>query len=131
MAAVADVLAGLLILVGAFFVFAAAVGILRMPDVYVRMHAATKAGTLGSGMLLVAVAVQADESDVVLRALAAVVFLIATTPVAAHLLGRAAYISGVPLWSGTKRDELKGRYDTATRTLASPPRSGESDGSAR
>jgi multicomponent Na+:H+ antiporter subunit G len=107
-----------MILIGSFFVFVAAVGILRMPDVYVRMHAATKAGTLGSGLLLLAVAVQAQDSEVVLRAVAAVLFLIATTPVAAHLLGRASYISGVPLWPGTKLDELRGKYDRDTRALS-------------
>ncbi|MBK1668075.1 hypothetical protein CKO28_08495 [Rhodovibrio sodomensis] len=115
---VSEIVAGVLILIGSFFVFVAAIGILRMPDVYVRMHAATKAGTLGSGLLLLAVAVQADELDVVLRAVAAVLFLIATTPVAAHLLGRASYISGVPLWRGTKLDELQGKYDRDTRALA-------------
>jgi multicomponent Na+:H+ antiporter subunit G len=112
-----DIVAGVMILVGAFFVLVAAVGILRMPDVYVRMHAATKAGTLGSGLLLLAVAVQAEASDVMLRAVAAVLFLIVTTPVAAHLLGRAAYISGVPLWRGTELDELEGKYDRTARTL--------------
>ncbi len=115
---VSEIVAGVMILIGSFFVFVAAVGILRMPDVYVRMHAATKAGTLGSGLLLLAVAVQAQELDVVLRAVAAVLFLIATTPVAAHLLGRASYISGVPLWKGTKLDELEGKYDRDTRALS-------------
>jgi multicomponent Na+:H+ antiporter subunit G len=118
MAPVNDLVAGVLVLIGAFFVFVAAVGLLRMPDVYVRMHAATKAGTLGSGLLLLAVAVQAESLDVVLRAVAAVLFLIATTPVAAHLLGRASYISGVPLWPGTKLDELEGKYDRDTRALS-------------
>ena len=117
MDSVSEIVAGVMILIGSFFVFVAAVGILRMPDVYVRMHAATKAGTLGSGLLLLAVAVQAQELDVVLRAVAAVLFLIATTPVAAHLLGRASYISGVPLWKGTKLDELQGKYDRDTRAL--------------
>jgi multicomponent Na+:H+ antiporter subunit G len=115
---VSEIVAGVMILIGSFFVFVAAVGILRMPDVYVRMHAATKAGTLGSGLLLLAVAVQAESLDVVLRAVAAVLFLIATTPVAAHLLGRASYISGVPLWRGTGLDELKDKYDRDTRALS-------------
>lgn len=117
-----DIVAGVLVLIGSLFVFAAAVGLVRMPDVYIRMHAATKAGTLGSGLILLAVAVAADEGGIVLRALAAVVFLIATTPVAAHLLGRAAYLSGVPLWSGTKLNELAGHYDRKTRALTGTPR---------
>jgi multicomponent Na+:H+ antiporter subunit G len=115
---ITDLLAGICLLVGAFFVLAAAVGILRMPDVYTRMHAATKSGTLGSGLMLVGVAVHAGDSAVVLRALAAVLFLVATTPIAAHLLGRAAYMSGVPTWHGTAFDELKGRYDVEARRLA-------------
>ena len=119
MAAVADVIAGLCVLVGAFFILAAAVGMLRMPDVYTRMHAATKSGTLGSGLMLVGVAVDAGSSAVVLRALAALAFLLATAPIAAHLLGRAAYISGVPTWRGTAFDALKGRYDQRHRRLAS------------
>ncbi len=119
MAAFADLVAGFCVLVGAFFVLAAAVGVLRMPDVYTRMHAATKSGTLGSGLMLVGVAVDAGDSAVVLRALAALMFLVATTPIAAHLLGRAAYISGVPTWQGTAFDVLKGRYDLPHRRLAS------------
>ncbi|MBK1698018.1 monovalent cation/H(+) antiporter subunit G [Rhodovibrio salinarum] len=118
MTPVSEIIAGVMILIGSLFVFVAAIGLVRMPDVYIRMHAATKAGTLGSGLLLLAVAVQADTLDVVLRAVAAVLFLIATTPVAAHLLGRAAYLSGVPLWKGTELDELEGKYDRGTRTLA-------------
>lgn len=114
-----DILAGLSVLIGAFFVFVAAIGIVRMPDVYVRMHAATKTGTLGSGLMLVGVALQSGEADVVTRALAAVLFLIVTAPVAAHLLGRAAYISGVPTWSGTALDELHGRYESCTHRLKS------------
>lgn len=127
MALVAEIIAGLCLLVGAFFVFAAAVGVVRMPDVYTRMHAATKSGTLGSGLMLVGVALVGGSGDVVLRALAAVIFLVATTPIAAHLLGRAAYMSGVPTWHGTTYDALRGRYDVRAHTLASPA-ADEADG---
>jgi multicomponent Na+:H+ antiporter subunit G len=123
-----DILAGLAVLIGAFFVLVAAVGIIRMPDVYVRMHAATKTGTLGSGLMLVGVALQSGEADVVSRALAAVLFLIITAPVAAHLLGRAAYISGVPTWSGTFLDELHGRYEGGTHRLLSENESASDGG---
>lgn len=118
LAAALDILAGIAVLIGAGFVFVAAVGVVRMPDVYVRMHAATKAGTLGSGLMLLGVAIHSGEGDIVTRALAAVLFLVATTPVAAHLLGRAAYISGVPTWRGTAIDELKGHYDPGSHRLA-------------
>lgn len=119
MLVIADILAGFCVLVGAFFIFAAAIGLLRMPDVYTRMHAATKSGTLGSGLMLIGVALHAGgDAGIILRALAAVVFLIATAPIAAHLLGRAAYMSGVPTWSGTAFDELKGHYNIRGHTLS-------------
>jgi len=102
-----DILTSLLVVLGAFFAFAAALGVLRLPDVLIRMHASTKAGTLGCGLILVAVAVHFSETGITARAVAAVVFLMLTAPVAAHMIGRAAYRTGVPLWKGTKVDELR------------------------
>mgnify|MGYP006422097443 CR=1 FL=1 len=122
-----SVLAGIVVLIGAVFVLAAGVGVLRMPDVYIRMHAATKAGTLGSGLMLLGVALQAADTAIVLRALAAIGFLILTAPVAAHLLGRAAYMSGVPMWPGTVIDELKGHYDLRRHTLAAAEAASEAE----
>ena len=102
-----DVVTALLLLSGGGFACLAAIGLVRMPDVYIRMHAATKAGTLGAGLVLVAVALQASDGSTVVRALAAIVFLLITAPVAAHMIGRAAYRSGVPLWDGSIVDEWR------------------------
>jgi multicomponent Na+:H+ antiporter subunit G len=100
-------IANLFLLVGSLFVFVAALGVLRLPDLLMRMHAATKAGTLGAGLLLVAVAVAAPETSVVARALATFVFLLLTAPIAAHLIARAAYHTGeATLWDRTCVDEL-------------------------
>lgn len=85
---------GGLMLIGAGFSLIAAIGILRLPDLYTRMHAASKAGTLGSGIALIAIAIYSLDAAVALRALAGVVFLLLTAPVAAHLLARAAYSAG-------------------------------------
>jgi multicomponent Na+:H+ antiporter subunit G len=109
--------AGLLILVGGAFSLIAGIGLVRLPDLYVRMHAATKAGTLGAGLVLAALALESQQLEVAARALAGVVFLFFTAPIAAHLLGRAGYIAGVPLWSQSCRDELEGKYDPETRSL--------------
>ena len=107
----------ILVLLGAFFALVAAIGLLRMPDLLMRMHAATKAGTLGAGLFLVAVAVSFGDSGVTVRVLAAIVFLFLTAPVAAHVIGRAAYYAGrVQLWKRTLVDELHGQraqVDTA------------------
>jgi multicomponent Na+:H+ antiporter subunit G len=86
--------AGAMILIGSVFGLLAAIGILRLPDLYTRMHAASKAGTMGSGLMLLAIALVALESAVTLRAIAAVLFLLLTAPVSAHLLARAAYSAG-------------------------------------
>ncbi len=97
--------AGLMIL-GSLFCLVAAVGMLRLPDTLTRMHAATKAGTLGAGCILLAEAVVATELGTTLKAIAAIVFLLLTAPVAAHLIGRAAYHQGVELFDKTCVDEL-------------------------
>jgi multicomponent Na+:H+ antiporter subunit G len=86
--------AGTLSMVGSLFALVAAIGVVRLGDLYTRMHAATKAGTLGSGLLLAAVAVHSQDGGIVVRALAAVAFFLLTAPVSAHLLARAAYAAG-------------------------------------
>jgi multicomponent Na+:H+ antiporter subunit G len=93
-AGIQDIVAGVLILIGAGFALVAAIGILRLPDVYTRMHAASKAGTLGSGLMLLALAVLAGDFAVASRAIAGFVFFLLTAPVAAHLLAKAAYSAG-------------------------------------
>lgn len=96
-----------LLLVGSFFVLIASIGVLRMPDLMIRMHASTKAGTLGVGLIFLAIALHFEDLGVTTRAVAAVVFLFLTAPVGAHVIGRAAYFLGSPLWSGTIIDELR------------------------
>ncbi len=113
---------------GTLFMAVAAVGVLRMPDLLTRMHAATKAGTLGAGLLLLTVAVVYDELAITMRAVATIVFLVLTAPVAAHVIGRAAYLVGVRLWEHTIIDELRGRYDEATGRLDGGPPAGRARG---
>lgn len=112
-------LTGVLIIGGGLFAVIAALGILRLPDVLIRMHASTKAGTLGCGLILVAVAVHFSEIGIVSRAVAAIIFLLMTAPVAAHMIGRAAYRTGVPLWDGNVIDELADASKAGSK-VASP-----------
>lgn len=116
-----DIIISALILGGAAFCLIAAVGVVRFPDLYVRMHAATKAGTLGAGLVFIAVAVGSGELGTVIRAMAAVLFLLLTAPIGAHLLARAAYASGVKMWDRSGPDDLKDRYDFVHETLAGSP----------
>ncbi len=84
----------LLVVAGGVFALLASLGVLRFPDLYTRMHAASKAGTVGSSLLLIAAGIHAGDGAILLRALAGVVFLLMTAPVAAHLLAKAAHQSG-------------------------------------
>jgi multicomponent Na+:H+ antiporter subunit G len=108
----------ILIIIGATLMFPAALGIVRLPDIYMRISAATKAATLGAGCLLLAVAVHFQDPSVTSRALAVIVFILLTAPVGAHMLGRAAYLNKTPLWYKTRRDDLKGQYDPRTLALS-------------
>ena len=96
----------ILILGGAFFAVTAAIGINRLPDVYTRMHAASKAGTVGSGLLLIAVGLHSGDVATFARALAGFLFFILTAPVSAHLLAKAAHQVGYSLDSSSVRDDL-------------------------
>lgn len=109
-----EVLVGVVLVVGAVFSLIASIGIIRLKDVYMRMHAASKAGTLGSGLMLIALAIHAHEIDVITRAAAGVVFFLLTAPVAAHLLAKAAYEVGYRPCADTKLDALaEGRNEAA------------------
>jgi multicomponent Na+:H+ antiporter subunit G len=105
--ALQNYLAAALILVGSTFSLTASVGLLRLPDLYTRMHAASKAGTLGSCSVLLALAVHADDPAISLRALAGVLFFLLTVPISSHLLAKAAHSAGYRLWDGSERDDLK------------------------
>lgn len=98
---------GGLVLAGAFFVLVAAIGVLRLPDLPMRMHAATKAGTLGAGLLMIAVAVDSTTPGLMVRAIAVVIFLFLTAPIAASTIGRAALKGGITLWDRTVIDEYR------------------------
>jgi multicomponent Na+:H+ antiporter subunit G len=100
---------------GTVFTLSAAIGLLRLPDLYTRMHAVTKAGTLGVGLLLVSAAVSFGTISVIARALVALLFVLLTAPVSAHMIGRAGYLGKVQLWEGTVFDDWGGSYDTLRR----------------
>ncbi|MGC4396135.1 monovalent cation/H(+) antiporter subunit G [Hydrogenophaga sp. T2] len=128
MNALVETLGALLLLAGALLCLLAAVGVLRLPDFFLRTHAATKAGVAGSGLVLLGVAALLGEPGVLLKAALAVLFLLLTTPVAGHLIGRAGYVSGVPLWRGTHEDALAGVLPRAGEPDAEAHGDGHADG---
>jgi multicomponent Na+:H+ antiporter subunit G len=96
----------LLLVLGAVFMLLAGIGLVRLPDLYLRMSATSKAATLGASLVLLGSAVHFGTAAVAGRAVVIVVFLFLTAPVAAHTIGRAGYRRKSPLWQGTVADEL-------------------------
>lgn len=126
-----------LMITGAAFLLLASIGIIRMPDLYSRIQAATKAATLGVGCIILAMAIHFVDLAITVRALLVIAFLFLTQPVAAHVIGRAAYFVGVPLWENTIMDELRGKYDASSHELESHHKwdndedpAGDADGSS-
>jgi multicomponent Na+:H+ antiporter subunit G len=91
---------------GIAFMVVAGIGLLRMPDLLTRMHASSKAGTLGAALVLLAVAVHFADAAITVRTLVVCVFLLLTAPIASHVIARAAYRAGIPMAPETVVDEL-------------------------
>jgi len=81
-------------IVGLFFLAVATIGLLRLPDVYNRLHATTKCDTLGAGLVLLSLALQ-SEMAVAIRLALLIIFIVITNPTAAHVIARAAYRTGI------------------------------------
>lgn len=96
-----------LVVLGALFGALAGLGVLRLPDLYTRMHAASKAGAVGAGLALLAVAVVGLDGSVALRAVLGILFLLLTTPISAHLLARAAYHAGIRPLTNNSLNEME------------------------
>ena len=114
-----DYVTGVLMLIGSGLCLVAAVGIVRLPDTLTRMHAATKAGTLGAGLLIGAEALLYSELGISLRAATVIALLLLSAPVAAHLIARASYRSGVTPSERTWIDELKSDTEERAKRIRS------------
>ena len=104
---VLSIVVAVMLVAGGIFTFLAALGIVRLPDVYTRMHAASKAGTVGSGLMLLAAGIHSLDVAIFTRAIAGFIFFVLTAPVAAHLVARAAHDAGYRLTRLTAIDELR------------------------
>src|SRR5699024_2770679 len=99
----------LFLLIGAFFIFSSAIGIIRFPGVFTRLHAATKAPTLGIASILIATFFILNDSHGLLscKLLLAIIFNLLTNPVGEHMLSRAAHKSGVKPYLRHREDEYE------------------------
>jgi multicomponent Na+:H+ antiporter subunit G len=112
---------------GVFFGFVAAVGVIRLPDLYTRAHAASKSDTLGAVLSLAAVALVFGADTATVKAVFLVVFMFLTNPTAAHAIARAAYDQGIEPWS--KEDAEGAAKPTASTDEADGTGSLATDGS--
>ncbi len=116
-----QILAAVLLVLGAFFMLLGALGLARFPDVYLRMQATSKASTLGVALMMLGVACQAGSWAVTSKALLIIAFFFLTSPVAAYVMARAAYFKGTPLWEGTQQDELRPRRESLRQNAGEDP----------
>ncbi|KKO52380.1 monovalent cation/H(+) antiporter subunit G [Paenibacillus sp. DMB20] len=109
MSEIGELLLGLVVLFGALMSAVSAFGLIRLPDVYLRSHAATKSATLGVLLILSGAFLyfMFYVEHVSAKLLLGIIFVFITSPVAGHLNGRAAYRSGVPLWEQSEYDDLR------------------------
>ena len=114
-------IACILLLLGSVFMLISAVGVVRLPNLYIRMHASSKGASLGTLLTVGAVAVYFLEIKSFIEAMLVIIFTFLTSPVAAHMIGRAGYFLKVPMWKGTIIDELQNRYNHQDHTLRSQP----------
>lgn len=100
-----DTITAVLLFLGGAFTLVAGIGIYRMQDVFIRMHASTKVGTLGSGLVMAGVAVYFAEPLVIFKVILVVLFLVLTAPIGAHMIGRAALRIGIKPWGVQSGDD--------------------------
>ena len=103
----------ILIGIGVAFTLLGAIGLIRLPDMYNRLQAATKCVTLGTAILLIGAGIYSGIPSLLVKAILCAVFILLTSPVAAHAIARGGYISGVDLWEGSVTDAYKAERDKA------------------
>ncbi len=101
---VVDIVSWVLILTGSAFAIIGGVGMIRLPDFYTRMHGAGITDTLGAGLILAGLAVQAGFTLATVKLLLILVFLLYTSPTSSYALANSAYTGGLQPWLGKKED---------------------------
>jgi multicomponent Na+:H+ antiporter subunit G len=119
-----EVLTAILVLSGTLLILAAAIGVLRLPDVLCRSHAVAKALTLGIFLMLLGLWVDQGEKQTALKILLAIFFQIVTIPVGSHLVGLLAFQKDIPRWRQRPMDDHRAKDAECLRP--SPPAAGES-----
>ena len=117
-ATIVNIITALFILVGALLTLIASIGVLRLPDVYTRSHAASKSATLGIMFILIGACLYFFEKEGIFnsRLILAIAFIFLTSPVAGQLIIRSAYNRNVPMTKMSIRDDLKAAKEKSTKS---------------
>lgn len=102
-----EIISCVFILSGVFFMAVATLGLLRLPDFYIRMSAITKGSTLGLGLILIGLGIYFNQPSMLLKVFAIITFTFLTAPVAAHVIGRTAVQNKIPFWERTNLEEFR------------------------
>lgn len=106
---VTNILSIISLVVGIFFLSLGMIGLLRLPDVYNRLHATTKVGTLGAFGVILSIILQEGASPMGIKAFTVAIFILLTNPISGHMIARAAYRMGVKCCDVTCVDEYAGK----------------------
>jgi len=102
-----DLIGTIIIGIGLFFEFFGCVGLIRLPDIYNRLQAETKCVTLGTCFVLIGAMIISGVTALSMKALICMVFILLTSPTAAHAIAKGAYKAGVKLWENSIVDKYK------------------------
>ncbi len=102
-----DLISVIFLVAGALFILIASIGLLRMPDIYIRLHATTKSASLGILLIFAGTALAFGSLALWIKAVISVVFIFITVPIATHVIGRVAHSMGIPQWHKTSKDDLQ------------------------
>lgn len=103
---IVEILAKIGISLGTLFILIAAIGILRLPDIYMRMHASAKSSSLGLSLLLIGISVQFPEWPVIIKTILIICIIFITAPLSGHMISRVAHLLKIPKWKNTVKDDL-------------------------
>jgi multicomponent Na+:H+ antiporter subunit G len=112
---IVDIFSALCVVVGTCFMLIASIGILRMPDFYIRMSTITKATSLGLGFILLGAAIHLNTLEIILKAAAILLFIVITSPVSAYIIAKAAKGIKVPFWEKTDLGDYLEAEETPDR----------------
>ena len=116
-----EIISLVILLIDVFFKLLADMELLRMPYLFFRKSAVTKASTLGAGFILLAAALYLYDLGNTSRSLATIIFVLLTAPVVPHRIGRVIYSDEIPIWEDTRRDDFSGHYNQTTHQLSGAP----------